>query len=1085
MDELRRVAVQQSAILALIQEPYGVRGTYNALGLTTRVISGPPPPASRYGPLPLSDSPRSIIAVFGRNMDVLALRDLSDSFIVVAQLSLTATLRVYVLSVYIPPTAEDLAFTNRLNFILGTLDTRFPIILGGDINGQSPIWHAGCANARGSSMAELFSSWDLFTLNEASYGPTFSTVNGTSFIDVTAVSSALLTRCSSWKHSRDSVPSSDHSLISFIFKNTSPSAASSLAPGDHLHRLDTYVPGDSTNWARFSELLNSLLHAPPSPVGDMSPNDLVDFLSRSIARASSRTMRARTARTPAAPPWWSNDLQDLRRTLATKSRLLRRLRASRGRDDPSTINQARHLGLLRSTYRRAIRRAKANSWHRLLSENASTPWNFIFKVAFKKIRPEQVWIALSAPNPSTQAPTTDVISTVDMFLKSLFPRAPTPSTSADYEPPPAPLIATESPFTTEELILAAKAIKPRKAPGLDGICGETAKRVLTQHSQFCLDVFNKCLSSGRFPSSWKQGSLCLLLKDPVLPPDVVKSYRPITLLPILGKTLERLMCYRLRPYLSGPAFRTPHQFGFVPGKSSVDALMSLRQFVTASQKRYVLAVSIDITAAFDTMSWKTLFRRLREANLPGNLFELLVSYMVNRSVSVRGETFSRTVIMERGCPQGSVLGPELWNAVFNELIILLAALAEVYIVAYADDLLLVVEGDSRASLERSANTCLEEIRKWTLANDLTVAAHKCSSILLKGILANSRHPHLRLGQTVLPYSTSLKYLGILIGERFSMAAHVRNLRMKITRTFAGLARVVRFQWRLSDRALSLIYDGVFVPAVSYGAPFWAFSVDKADVSSQLDALQRFVLLSLFPATSTVATDSLRALAGRRPVQHDIKLACERYLIKLPARPHICQILYENRRSTIIAPPSTSRGPRPRYRRGVTRGADPINDLNLSPRHYSSPGRVTALETNLLSAWQTSWSSSTKGEITKLFLPTVAHARGDSPLPLASYSRATLYVLTGHGPYRAKLYSFSLSESPACLLCNTPDTWHHAILSCTIFNPTVSCPRLHTLHTKFLSIFNYSPPDLLSQTNIQTLVDFSELWLIHRRLHSMG
>lgn len=318
-----------------------------------------------------------------------------------------------------------------------------------------------------------------------------------------------------------------------------------------------------------------------------------------------------------------------------------------------------------------------------------------------------------------------------------------------------------------------------------------------------------------------------------------------------------------------------------------------------------------------------------------------------------------------------------------------------------------------------------------------------------------------------------------------MSAHVRALRLKLTRTFAGLARVVRHQWKLSDSALSLIYDGVFVPAVTYGAPFWSFSVKKADVVSQLDALQRFVLLSLIPATATTSTESLRVLPGRRPIQHDVLLACERYLSRLPSRHHICQILSDHLRPSDPIPATTSRGSRPRYRRGITRGTDPLNALNLSPRRLHSPGRLATLEASLLSRWQDTWSSSGKGEITRTFLPTVLQAGSDTPLPLSVLSRAILYVLTGHGPYRAKLYSLSLSDSPNCLLCNSPDTWYHAILDCAIFNPNVSCPRLNHLHSKFLAMYNSYPPDLLLQPNIETLKDFSELWLLHRRSHNMG
>lgn len=89
--------------------------------------------------------------------------------------------------------------------------------------------------------------------------------------------------------------------------------------------------------------------------------------------------------------------------------------------------------------------------------------------------------------------------------------------------------------------------------------------------------------------------------------------------------------------------------------------------------------------------WKALFGRLCSARIPSNLYGLLVSYRRGRSVTVRGETFAKKTFSERGCSQGSVLGPELWNLVFNELIILLDHLELVFVVAYRSDFLLVIE----------------------------------------------------------------------------------------------------------------------------------------------------------------------------------------------------------------------------------------------------------------------------------------------------------------------------------------------------------------------------------------------------------
>lgn len=525
------------------------------------------------------------------------------------------------------------------------------------------------------------------------------------------------------------------------------------------------------------------------------------------------------------------DLEARRLSLARLLRRLRNLRRSHGGDSPPVVSQLALILSARRVYKRANKASKRQTWNRLLRENADTPWNFVTKIAFKKVRPDHVCPSLTSSDPALNGSLCpDIVATVDRFLSTLFLRASSaPNVSWPDDTPQRPL---EPPFTLNELLAAAKCIKPRKAPGVDGICADTVRHALFGNSTAALSLFNACLSVGHFPSPWKQGSLCLLLKDPDLPPDSVKFYRLITLLPIVSKTLERLIKGRLCTHLSGPKFFTNCQYGFLPGRSAVDALMVVKQFAAASHRKYVMAISINISAAFDNLSWSSLLRRLRLANLPDSLYQLIVSYLIGRQVTVRGETFEWITTLERGCLQGSVLGPVFWNTT-NELLIVLADLKKAFIVAYADDLLLLVEGDSRLTLEQNAKECLDSIQTRTALNGLSLAAHKSACILLKGILSSSRPPHLKLGEFVIPYVQTIKYLGILIGERFSLDEHVKFMRNKLTKTFAALARTIRFQWGLSDSALARIYDSIFLPSVCYAAPFWAFSVRKANILAHL------------------------------------------------------------------------------------------------------------------------------------------------------------------------------------------------------------------------------------------------------------
>lgn len=139
------------------------------------------------------------------------------------------------------------------------------------------------------------------------------------------------------------------------------------------------------------------------------------------------------------------------------------------------------------------------------------------------------------------------------------------------------------------------------------------------------------------------------------------------------------------------------QYGFMEGRGTVDALMKVRRDVEGTEEKYVLAVSLDISGAFDSAWWPDILRALRPWNFSRNLYCLIRDYFQERDVDLRvgnGEARKRVT---RGYPQGSVVGPLLWNVLFDSLLTL--EIEEgVSITAYADDALLLVRGQSTLQL---------------------------------------------------------------------------------------------------------------------------------------------------------------------------------------------------------------------------------------------------------------------------------------------------------------------------------------------------------------------------------------------------
>lgn len=172
-----------------------------------------------------------------------------------------------------------------------------------------------------------------------------------------------------------------------------------------------------------------------------------------------------------------------------------------------------------------------------------------------------------------------------------------------------------------------------------------------------LKLFNACLEFGCFPAVWKVGAVRTLLKGADRDEALAKSYRPICLLPVIGKSLERLKARRFDETFMMPQYAPRRQFGFRRGKSTVDAILEMRRCVEASVRKYVLAVLFDIAGAFDNVWWPSVMHYLRERDFPGNLYSLVSDYLSGKRVVLLGRNGGVEKAVTRGCPQGSILAP--------------------------------------------------------------------------------------------------------------------------------------------------------------------------------------------------------------------------------------------------------------------------------------------------------------------------------------------------------------------------------------------------------------------------------------------
>jgi hypothetical protein len=193
-------------------------------------------------------------------------------------------------------------------------------------------------------------------------------------------------------------------------------------------------------------------------------------------------------------------------------------------------------------------------------------------------------------------------------------------------------------FSEQELKEAIGAMRCHKAPGPDGIPTEVLKVVARSSPHLLLNMYNRCLMEGLFPTQWKVQRLVLISKgkgDPETP----SAYRPLCMLDTAGKLLERLLKPRLTQAVQAAGGLSNRQYGFRPGRSTICAVNEVvRTFQEAqrpshrSRKLIILAL-LDVRNAFNSVRWVDMIRALRtDFRIPPYLLKMVQSYLQDRKL---------------------------------------------------------------------------------------------------------------------------------------------------------------------------------------------------------------------------------------------------------------------------------------------------------------------------------------------------------------------------------------------------------------------------------------------------------------------
>ena len=378
-----------------------------------------------------------------------------------------------------------------------------------------------------------------------------------------------------------------------------------------------------------------------------------------------------------------------------------------------------------------------------------------------------------------------------------------------------------NPVTVQEVKDAILELANKKSTGIDEVPVKLIKECVDEFAACLALIINKSVELGVFPQKLKTALIIPVFKKG--DSNDIKNYRPISLLSVFSKIIEKTMAKRITDFLEKYHILTNSQHGFRGCLSTETATTDLIQTIyeRMDSKEYIMGLFFDLSSAFDTLHIPFVADKLEKLGIRGNVNDWLISYLTNRRLLVKiGDIISDRYEVSMGTPQGSVLGPLIFLLFINDLPEFIKY-GKVFM--YADDTSIIVSSRSLEELEKLVNTVLGQFNSWCYKNRLIINYDKTVCVLFRTQNKNIyKSINISLNSRQLSIQKDTNFLGVILDENLGWTKYIDQLCAKLSKSCFA---IVMLKNSLDQTSLINVYYALFYSKISYNIIAWGQSVD--------------------------------------------------------------------------------------------------------------------------------------------------------------------------------------------------------------------------------------------------------------------